>query len=168
MAPQAPGVKVRIRFLGHGGRPVTERQWLKALLPAAWDEPARVQIRALAAQHLALFNADRVFVYPIALDLIRTRLLDLGLGGRFQHFAWELPVQAIPPLCEHCLACWLGKAPEPPACFSQGLARVFRCPQCGSLMLDDPQAGEAGLRQFISEPEFAQRFGLSPGAGMGP
>lgn len=158
MRTQYERVKVRIRFLGNGGKQCTREQWLKAITPAIWDESTGQEILATAGYFVGLFNDNRVFMYPYPLDLNRTRFLDRQFGGIYQHFPWDLPDADIHKICEICLDWRIGKTQKPEPLLIQGSAAVFLCPRCHSLLVDDMQAEKAGATYFLTRKQFNERF----------
>ncbi|MGE3542164.1 MAG: hypothetical protein AB7N91_32715 [Candidatus Tectimicrobiota bacterium] len=159
MRAQYERVKVRLRFLGNGGKRCTRQQWLQAIGPAIWEESARQEMLATAGYYVGLYNANRVFMYPFPLDLYRTRFLERQLGGIYQHFPWDLPDEDIHKVCESCLAWRIGETQKPEPLLIQGSAAVFLCPHCHSLLVDDEQADKAGATYFLTCQEFKERFG---------
>lgn len=161
MKPTYDRIRVKIRFLGNGGRQCTREQMLTAVLPALWNESDGPDVAATIDHFISLYNGNRVFMYPFPLDLYKTRWLELRFGGLFQHFPWDLPDEDVHQICEVCRDWDFSKSLEPVKPFLiQGSAAAFLCPWCQSIRVDDVQAEKAGATYFLTRKQFKEKFGV--------
>lgn len=153
-------MKVKLRFVTNSGKQCTSDRLLKGILSALWDERDRQDVIATVRDFVCLVNDNRVFFYPFPLDLYRTRLLDNYVGGH-QHFPWDMPDDDVHPLCERCRDWDFSKtaAPVKPVLMQES-AHVFLCPNCRNIVVDDSEAGKAGMTSWLTKKQFKEKFGI--------
>ena len=153
-------MKVNIRFVYNGGKQCISKQMLKGILPALWDRSDEHKAIESIDETVRLFNENRVFFYPFALDNYRTRLLNLHVGG-YQAFPWDLPDEDIHTFCELCKDFENITHKEKPLLI-KGSVGVFRCPNCGNILVDDIQGWKgSGEISYLTKKQVKERYGIN-------
>ena len=150
--------KVKIRFAFYNGRIITPQLFLKGILPALWDEADREQAMATANQYVVLLNETTQFFYPFAVDLYKTRLIDIHVGY-FSHYPWDMPTDEIYPRCRTCCN-WDNSEGKLIRFLVKDWGAAYLCPDCCNVVIPDPQAEKAGVTHFLTRKQFKERFGV--------
>lgn len=113
---------------------------------------------ATADDYVKMLNETSGFFYPFPIDLCKTRLIGIHVG-HFADYPWDMPAREIYPSCQLCCN-WD---------YSEGIltrflvkdwGAAYLCPDCGNVVVPDPQAEKAGVTYFLTRKQFQERFGV--------
>lgn len=153
-----PSKKVRIRFVHNSGKNCTKDKMLKAILTALFDESDEEDVVKTIDVYMEMFNNNKVFFYPFAIDINRSRYLNMYLSG-YQYFPWDLQKEDIHPICEECRSFCSDKVYDGiKQVFTKDSVAIFVCENCKNIIVDDYQAGPSGKTYSITRRELEEKF----------